>query len=188
MGLPRRLFASLSFAAFVLGFIVVAEPARAQVRVAIIGDSNVYGKGISSSENYPSQLEAALKARGFNVSISNGGINGDTSAGLAGAPGLGCSCRYAGCGDLDRDQRRSPRRQSRGGSGECRGHCKPSAGQGHRELFHPASGLQRRGSQESGVDPSGRSPFNAAGYSRMVAKTIGPVQSLVAKAAKKKAA
>ena len=58
------------------------KPANAQVQVAVIGDSNVYGKGVVTSENYPSQLESALDARGLNVRTSNGGINGDVSAGL----------------------------------------------------------------------------------------------------------
>ena len=57
--------------------------AHAQVRVAVIGDSNVYGKGLSPSQDFPTQLEAALRARGLNASVSNGGINGVTTGGLA---------------------------------------------------------------------------------------------------------
>src|SRR5262245_65650026 len=65
------------------GFAAATGIAHAQVQIAVIGDSNVYGKGISPSQNYPSQLEAALRARGLDVRVSNGGINGDTSSGLA---------------------------------------------------------------------------------------------------------
>jgi hypothetical protein len=38
--------------------------ARAEVRIVCIGDSNIAGKGVSSSEAYPAQLERALRARG----------------------------------------------------------------------------------------------------------------------------
>ena len=84
MSLQKNLFASFAFAALFFLSSAPIHSAFAQVQVAVIGDSNVYGKGISTSENYPSQLQAALNARGLNVSVSNGGINGDTSAGLAG--------------------------------------------------------------------------------------------------------
>ncbi|MGL4559403.1 MAG: GDSL-type esterase/lipase family protein, partial [Afipia sp.] len=64
MSLQRNLFAPFVFAALFFLSPVAVQSARAQVQVAVIGDSNVYGKGISSSENYPSQLQAALNARG----------------------------------------------------------------------------------------------------------------------------
>src|SRR5918912_32710 len=80
---PQGLLTSLAAAAFFVVATAYGTGAYAQVLVAVIGDSNVYGKGVSPSENYPTKLEAALRARGLDVRVSNGGMNGDTSAGLA---------------------------------------------------------------------------------------------------------
>lgn len=188
MRFPRQLFASLSFAATLVGTVAVAQPASAQVRVAVIGDSNVYGKGVSTSENYPSQLEAPLKARGLNVTVSNGGINGDTSAGLAGRldsavpAGTRVAVIWIGINDVRRGV----------GLPEVRAN-----------VAGIVSRLRAKGIESYVIRPpvynvadhknpsltlQGDGHFNAVGYSRMVAKTIGPVQSLVSKAAKKKAA
>lgn len=194
MSLPRidrllqGLLAPLTLAALFVVLPALADSASAQVQVAVIGDSNVYGKGVSTSENYPSQLEAALKARGFNVSVSNGGINGDTSAGLAGRldsavpAGTRVAVIWVGINDVRRGV----------GLPEVRAN-----------VAGIVSRLRAKGIESYVIRPpvynvadhknpaltlQGDPHFNAAGYSRMVAKTIGPVQSLVAKAAKKKAA
>jgi lysophospholipase L1-like esterase len=163
--------------------------AYAQVKVAVIGDSNVYGKGISPSHNYPTQLESALRARGLNVSVSNGGINGDTSGGLAArldsaAPaGTQVAVIWIGINDVLRQ------------------------GKSREEVYANVAGivsrLRARGIDSYFIRPPvynvedhknpaliipGDNHFNAAGYARMVAKTIGPISALVAKAGKKKAA
>jgi len=69
----------------IAGFLVavvlaLGGPARAQI--VAIGASNVAGRGVSSSEAWPAQLEAMLAAKGRNVHVSNAGINGDTNAGM----------------------------------------------------------------------------------------------------------
>ena len=72
MILPIRtqsFFALLATVAF-FAFAAANGNAYAQVQIALIGDSNVYGKGVSPSQNYPSQLEAALRARGLNVRVA----------------------------------------------------------------------------------------------------------------------
>jgi acyl-CoA thioesterase-1 len=57
-----------------------AEP----VRIVALGDSLTAGLGLAESEAFPVKLEAALKANGQDVRISNAGVSGDTaSAGLA---------------------------------------------------------------------------------------------------------
>jgi acyl-CoA thioesterase I len=53
-----------------------------QVRIVALGDSQIAGKGVSSSEAYPAQLEAALRARGQDVVVTNAGISGDTTSGV----------------------------------------------------------------------------------------------------------
>ena len=78
----RAFLALLAIAAF-FTLSLTTTGAYAQVQIAVIGDSGIAGPGVAPSENYPSQLEAALRARGLNVRISNGGMNGDTSTGLA---------------------------------------------------------------------------------------------------------
>jgi lysophospholipase L1-like esterase len=56
--------------------------AFAEVRIVALGDSQIRGKGVPESQAYPAQLEAALRARGHQVTVTNQGINGDTTAGV----------------------------------------------------------------------------------------------------------
>lgn len=191
MILPIRtqsFFALLATAAF-FAFAAANGNAYAQVQIALIGDSNVYGKGVSPSQNYPSQLEAALRARGLNVRVSNGGVNGDTSAGLAGRldsavpAGTRVAVIWVGVNDVLRH------------------------GKSRAEVYANVAGivsrLRAKGIESYFIRPPvynvedhknpalilpGDNHFNAAGYSRMVAKTIGPIQALVVKAAKQKGA
>jgi acyl-CoA thioesterase-1 len=75
---PGRL---LLFAALLLTSLPgVADTASAQI--VAIGASNVAGRGVSSSEAWPAQLEGLLVARGRKVHVTNAGINGDTNAGM----------------------------------------------------------------------------------------------------------
>ena len=55
---------------------VLAEP----FRLLAFGDSLTAGYGLSVADGFTSQLEAALKARGHDVVVLNGGVSGDTSA------------------------------------------------------------------------------------------------------------
>jgi acyl-CoA thioesterase-1 len=59
-----------------------ASMARAEVKIVALGDSGIRGKGVSDSQSYPGQLEAALRARGHQASVVNQGVNGDTTAGV----------------------------------------------------------------------------------------------------------
>ena len=172
----------LAIPAFILlALAVMTNPANAQVQIAVISDSNVYGKGVVTSENYPSQLESALNARGLNVRTSNGGINGDVSAGLlarldsAVPQGTKVTVIWIGINDYRR-------------------------GIGLPEIRTNVNEIVRR-LRSRGIDsyvirppvydlslhrnPATSLPdlhMNAAGYARMVARTIGPVQALVRKA------
>lgn len=51
------------------------------IRIMALGDSLTAGFGLSAADSFPAQLEAALKARGLSVEVSNAGVSGDTTAG-----------------------------------------------------------------------------------------------------------
>ena len=57
-------------------------PAQAEtVRLLALGDSLVHGYGLDDGETFPDQLEAALRAQGYDIDVLNGGVSGDTTAG-----------------------------------------------------------------------------------------------------------
>ena len=66
---------------------MLAGLSAAQARTLQIvgfGDSLMAGYQLPQNESYTAQLEAALKAKGIDVSVANAGVSGDTtSAGLA---------------------------------------------------------------------------------------------------------
>jgi acyl-CoA thioesterase I len=57
-------------------------PALAEVRIVALGDSGIRGKGVPENQAYPAQLEVALRARGHQVTVTNQGVNGDTTTGV----------------------------------------------------------------------------------------------------------
>jgi acyl-CoA thioesterase I len=84
----------VSFKASLLHFIVMAGlfagvlPAHAQegeqarqLSLVGFGDSLMAGYQLAPSESYTAQLEAALKAKGHDVTITNAGVSGDTTSG-----------------------------------------------------------------------------------------------------------
>jgi acyl-CoA thioesterase-1 len=80
----------VSFKASLLHFIVMsalalaALPTAAQdkaIQLVGFGDSLMAGYQLAPSESYTAQLEAALKADGQNVVVTNAGVSGDTTAG-----------------------------------------------------------------------------------------------------------
>ncbi len=54
-----------------------AEP----VSIAVLGDSIAAGYGLPQAQSFPSRLEAALKAKGRDIKMTNAGVSGDTTAG-----------------------------------------------------------------------------------------------------------
>ena len=71
----------LTFSLVALGMLFQLGVAHAATVVAL-GASNTAGKGVSSNEAYPAQLEAMLRARGFDVNVINAGVSGDTTGGM----------------------------------------------------------------------------------------------------------
>ena len=82
-----RLLAVISI---VIASMLPAPDAEAQqVSVVALGASNTYGKGrgktpggVEPSRAYPAQLQAMLKAKGYNARVANAGIAGDTTGGM----------------------------------------------------------------------------------------------------------
>jgi acyl-CoA thioesterase-1 len=67
----------------IIGLLVTALSASAaQAQVVALGSSNTRGYDLPASDSYPARLEALLRAKGYNVSVTNAGINGDTSEGM----------------------------------------------------------------------------------------------------------
>ena len=58
-----------------------AAAAESPLKLLAFGDSLVHGYGLPAGQSFPEQLEAALQARGVEVTVINGGNSGDTSAG-----------------------------------------------------------------------------------------------------------
>jgi acyl-CoA thioesterase-1 len=77
----RLLVQALAFAAA----LVMASPASARtLRLVVLGDSLTAGLGLPPGKAFPDRLEAALRAKGFDVKVVNAGVSGDTAAdGLA---------------------------------------------------------------------------------------------------------
>mgnify|MGYP003851216329 CR=1 FL=1 len=83
-------------AALALAVLAGTRPAAADpLTILALGDSLTAGYGLEQEDAFPVKLEAALRARGHDVTVINGGVSGDTSAGgltrldwaLAAAPG-----------------------------------------------------------------------------------------------------
>jgi acyl-CoA thioesterase-1 len=74
----------LIVAASLLGVLEAPIAAAAPVEIVALGDSLTAGLGVEPGESFPEQLEAALRARGHDVTVANAGVSGDTASdGLA---------------------------------------------------------------------------------------------------------
>ncbi|TCT41758.1 arylesterase [Martelella mediterranea] len=59
---------------------VLAEEAE-PLEIVVLGDSLVAGYQLGSGEDYPTRLQAALEAKGYQISVINAGVSGDTTSG-----------------------------------------------------------------------------------------------------------
>jgi acyl-CoA thioesterase I len=67
-------------------FVAVPPVAQAEPHAPVIvtlGDSLTAGLGLPQSEAFPAQLQAALKARGRDVTVIDAGVSGDTATAAA---------------------------------------------------------------------------------------------------------
>jgi acyl-CoA thioesterase-1 len=80
------IFKALAAAIIAAGpLFLMADTARAEpISIVGLGDSLMAGYELAPEEAFPARLEKLLKAKGMDVSITNAGVSGDTSAdGLA---------------------------------------------------------------------------------------------------------
>lgn len=65
-------------------FFLVQSALAAPITILVLGDSLAAGLGLAPQEAFPARLEQALRDRGHDIRIINGGVSGDTAAaGLA---------------------------------------------------------------------------------------------------------
>lgn len=57
-----------------------ADSGGAPIRIVAFGDSLTAGFRLQPPEAFPVQLQTALKAKGYNVDVTNAGVSGDTTA------------------------------------------------------------------------------------------------------------
>ncbi|MBP2229849.1 acyl-CoA thioesterase-1 [Azospirillum agricola] len=58
-----------------------ASAAAAPVKLLALGDSLTAGYGLPEPQGFASQLQKALTAKGYSVTVVNAGVSGDTTAG-----------------------------------------------------------------------------------------------------------
>src|SRR5471030_470097 len=61
--------------------------AQAPIKIVAFGTSNTLGRYVARGSDYPAKLEAALRAKGHNVQVTNAGSHGAITA------GVGQNCR-----------------------------------------------------------------------------------------------
>jgi acyl-CoA thioesterase I len=66
-----------------LGASVIGADA-ADINVVALGASNTAGYGVGTDAAYPAQLERLLRAKGYDVTVANAGVSGETSAQILG--------------------------------------------------------------------------------------------------------
>jgi acyl-CoA thioesterase-1 len=58
----------------------LAFAADKPVKIIAFGDSLTAGLGLPAQDAFPAKLQAALKAKGYDVTVVNAGVSGDTAA------------------------------------------------------------------------------------------------------------
>ena len=75
--LRRSAYGALLVALFFCAATANARP----VRILVLGDSLTAGFGLPQSDGFQAQMQAALRAKGLDVSMVDAAVSGDTSAG-----------------------------------------------------------------------------------------------------------
>ena len=81
--MTRRAISNLSLLIAVALFTIAAGLASAATaQIVAFGASNTAGYGVGSDQAWPARLEAMLRARGYQATVANAGISGDTTVGM----------------------------------------------------------------------------------------------------------
>src|SRR5579859_1861637 len=76
----RATYGMLGVAAQIAALFAGPAPAEAKtLKVVAFGDSLTAGYGVKPGQRFPEVLEAALKAKGFDVNVVNAGVSGETA-------------------------------------------------------------------------------------------------------------
>jgi acyl-CoA thioesterase-1 len=72
------------FAALVVSMAMLGAAASnaAEISIVALGASNTAGKGVGPDQAFPAQLEAMLRAKGYDARVTNAGVSGDTTSGM----------------------------------------------------------------------------------------------------------
>jgi acyl-CoA thioesterase-1 len=70
----------LTFAAMMAALLCTVPAQAKTVRIVAFGDSATFGYLVARNEAFPAQLQRALRAKGYDVTVANKGMNGDTTA------------------------------------------------------------------------------------------------------------
>jgi acyl-CoA thioesterase-1 len=62
--------------------IAMPHASATTINIVALGASNTAGKGVGASAAWPARLEAMLRAKGYDVSVTNSGIRGDDTSGM----------------------------------------------------------------------------------------------------------
>jgi acyl-CoA thioesterase-1 len=73
---------SLPFAVALLLTVAANLASAAAAQIVAFGASNTAGHGVGSDQAWPARLQALLRAKGYQASVANAGISGDTTAGM----------------------------------------------------------------------------------------------------------
>jgi acyl-CoA thioesterase-1 len=79
--LKRALFVAVCVGLLCGGFANDIAAADA-MNIVALGASNTSGWGVGEQNAYPAQLEAMLKARGYDAHVANAGVSFDTTSGM----------------------------------------------------------------------------------------------------------
>lgn len=82
----RRFARSGALSALLLALLLIAAAQGStaiagQLKILAFGDSLTAGLGLAEEDAFPARLEAALRAKGYEVEIVDAGVSGDTAAG-----------------------------------------------------------------------------------------------------------
>ena len=81
--MAKRVISNLSLLIAVALLTIAANLASATAaRIVAFGASNTAGYGVEPDQAWPVRLEAMLRAKGYEATVANAGISGDTTVGM----------------------------------------------------------------------------------------------------------